>query len=147
MESSQYCFSPSIQVLFLHKGSPTENYVCLCISEKSTTWLWMTIQTIIIQLAHFQVPHNTWQGSLLSANFAAPKLIIVCRWRTNGQWKCLHSSLLAKLLSTKDIHKDLADQCLLFQVSCVSTWTQLSKLTIVLNASKTLELPPKLLRT
>ena len=36
-------------------------------------------------------------------------------------------------LPTKDLHKVLADLCLLFQVSCASTWTQSSKLTNVLN--------------
>ena len=51
----------------------------------------------------------------------------------NGQWKCLHSILLAELLPIKDLHKVSEGSCLLFQVSCVSTWTQLSKLTNVLN--------------
>ena len=36
----------------------------------------------------------------------------------------LHSILPAELLPTKDLHKVLADLCLLFQVSCVSIWTQ-----------------------
>ena len=49
------------------------------------------------------------------------------------QWSCLHSISLAELLPTKDLHKVLADPCLLFQVSCASTWTQSSKLTNVLN--------------
>ena len=57
----------------------------------------------------------------------------ICRWRTNGQWKCLHSFLLAELLPIKDSHKVLAYLCLHFQVSCKSIWTQLSKLTNVLN--------------
>ena len=71
----------------------------------------------------------------------------VCSWRTNGQWTCLHSSLLAELLPTKTLHKVLADLCLLFQVSCVNTSNQSSKLTNVLNTRKTLELQPKMLRT
>ena len=49
------------------------------------------------------------------------------------QWKRLHSILLAELLPTKDLHKVSADLCLPFQVSCASTWSQLSKLTNVLN--------------
>ena len=61
------------------------------------------------------------------------KLITVCRRRTNAQWRCLHSISLAELLPTKDLHKVLADLCLLFQVSCVITWTPSSKLTNVLN--------------
>ena len=56
-----------------------------------------------------------------------------CRWRTNAQWRCLHSILPAELLPTEDFYKTLADLCLLFQVLCVSTWTQSSKLTNVPN--------------
>ena len=52
---------------------------------------------------------------------------------TNAQWKCLHSILPAELLPTKDLHNFLAELCMLFQVSSVSTWTQSSKLTNVLN--------------
>ena len=40
------------------------------------------------------------------------------------QWNCLLSILLAELLPTGDLHKNLADLCLPFQVSCPSTWTQ-----------------------
>ena len=72
-------------------------------------------------------------GSHYSASFTAPKLITVCRWRTNDQWKCSHSILLAELLPITDLQKVLADLCMLFQASCVSTWTQSSKLTNVLN--------------
>ena len=39
----------------------------------------------------------------------------------------------SRSLPTKDLHKVLADLCLLFQVSCVSTWTQSSNLPNVLN--------------
>ena len=74
----------------------------LWILEKWTPWLQMIIPTIFIQSALCQTQHNTWQGNLYSANLAALKLIIVCRWRTNGQWKCLHSILPAELLPTKD---------------------------------------------
>ena len=41
--------------------------------------------------------------------------------------------IFAELMPTKYLHKVLAYLCLLFQVSSVSTWTQSSKLTIVLN--------------
>ena len=140
----QYCFSPSRQVQYLHKGSPMENYVSLSISGKSIVWLWMTIPTIVIQLALYRTQHNTWQKSHYSANLTAPKLITVCRGRTNGQRKCLHSILLAELLPTKDLHRVSAYPCLLFQVSCASTGTQLSKLTNVLNLWTTLESQPKM---
>ena len=55
-------------------------------------------------------------------------------------------NLPAGLLPTEDLHKVLADLCLLFRVSCSSTWTQLSKLTNVLNTWMTLELQPMMLR-
>ena len=72
-------------------------------------------------------------GSHYCVSLIAPKRIIACRWRTNVRWKCSHSILLVELLPTEDLHKVLADLCLLFRVSCASTWTQLSKLTDVLN--------------
>ena len=59
----------------------------------------------------------------------------------------LHSILLAELLPKEDLHKVLADLCLPFRVSCANTWTQLSKLTNVLNTWTTLELQPTMLRT
>ena len=55
-------------------------------------------------------------------------------------------SLLAEHLPTKDLHKVSADLCLLFQVSCVSTWTQLSRLTNVLITWTILESQPIMLR-
>ena len=55
-------------------------------------------------------------------------------------------NLLAEPLPTKDLHKVSADLCLLFQVSCASTWTQLSELTNVLNTWTILELQPTMLR-
>ena len=72
-------------------------------------------------------------GRSLFWKLIAPRFIIVCRWRTNDQWKCSHSILPAEPLHTKDSHKVLADLCLLFQNSCVKTWTQSLKLTNVLN--------------
>ena len=132
---------------YLHKGSPTENYVSLWISGKSTVWLRMTILKINVQLALCQTQHNIWQGNLCSANLTALWPIIVCRWRTNGQLKGSHSILLAELLPTRDMHKVLADLCLLFQVSCVSTRTQSSKLTNELNTWTTLKSQPIMLRT
>ena len=101
--------------------------------RKINSLIAMTILTIIVQLALCQTQHNTWQEIHYSASLTASNLISVWRWRTKGQWKCLHSTLLAELLPTKDLHKVLADLCLLFQISCVSTWTQSSKLTNVLN--------------
>ena len=106
----------------------------------------MIILTITTQSALCQTQHNTWQGNPYSANLIAFRLTIVCRWRTNGQWKGLHSILLAELLPIKDLHKVSADLCLLFRALCASTWTQLSKLTNVLNMWMTLELQPIMLR-
>ena len=100
-----------------HKGSPTENYVSLWISKKSTPRLQMIVLTIIIQSALCQTQHNTWQGNLYSARLTALRLIIACRWRTNVRWKCLHSILLAEPSPTKDLHKVSADLCLLFRAS------------------------------
>ena len=93
----------------------------------------MITRTIITQLALCQTQHNTWQENPYSASLTALSLIIPCRWRTNVRWKCSHSILLAELLPTKDLHKVSADLCLLFCFSCAITWTQLSKLTNVLN--------------
>ena len=107
----------------------------------------MTILTIIIQLAICHTQHNIWQGIHYCANYIAPKVITVRRWRTNGQWKCSHSILLAELLPTEDLHKFSADLCLLFQVPCMSTWTHSSNLTNVLNSWTTLESQPIMLRT
>ena len=42
-------------------------------------------------------------------------------------------NFVAELSPIKDLHEALLDLCLPFQVSCVSTWTQSSKLTNVLN--------------
>ena len=56
------------------------------------------------------------------------------------QWSaevCSHIFLLAEQLPTKDLPKVSADLCLFFQVSFVSTWTQSSKLTNVLNTRTT----------
>ena len=86
------------------------------------------------------------QGSHYSVSLTAPKRITACRWRTNVRWKCVHSLLLAELLPTKDLHEVSADLCLLSQVSCASTWTQLSRLTNVPNKWMTLELQPITLR-
>ena len=58
----------------------------------------------------------------------------------------LVSTLIAEPLPTKDLHKLSADLCLLFQVSCGSTWTQLLRLTNVLNTWMILESQPTMLR-
>ena len=107
----------------------------------------MTKPITIIQLSLCRTQLDAWQESLHSANWTALKLIFVCRWQTNGQWKCLHSILLAELLPTKNLHRVSADLCLLFQVSRVSAWTQSLKLTNVLNSWMTLESQPIMLQT
>ena len=114
--------------------------------RKINTLIALIILIITIQSALCQTQHNTWQESHSSVSLIAPKRITACRWRFNAQCKCLHSILLAGLLPTEHMHKVLADLCLLFRVSCASTWTQLSKLTKVLNTWMTLELQPMMLR-
>ena len=106
----------------------------------------MITLTIITQSALCQLQHNTWQGSHYSASLTAPKLTTACRWRTNVRWKFLHSILLAEPLPTKDLHKVSADLCRLFRGSCASTWTQLLRLTNVLNTWMILELQVIMLR-
>ena len=44
----------------------------------------------------------------------ALRLLTVCRWRTNGQWKSLQSFFLAELLPEKELHRVSADWCLPF---------------------------------
>ena len=144
---SQSYPSQNMQVPFLRSENPMENYVSLWTLGRSTPWLQMIILTIITQSALCQTQHNTWQGNPCSANLTALKLITVWRWRTNGQWKCLLSILLAELLPIRHLHKASADLCLLFQASCASTWTQLSRLTNVLNTCMILESQPITLRT
>ena len=136
-----------MRVPLLRSDNPMENYVTLWISGKSTPCSKMIILTIITQSALCQTQHNTWQGNPYSASLTAFKFITVCRWRTNGQWKCLHSNLLAEHLPTGDLHKASADLCLLFQASCASIWTQLSRLTNVLHTRMILESQPIMLRT
>ena len=69
--------------------------------------------------------------------------------QTSGQSESSRSILLAEFLPTKNLHKFSAeaDRCLIFQVSCVSAWTQLSKLTNVLNTGTTWESKPIMLRS
>ena len=145
MGLSQSYPSQNKPVLFLHKENPTESYAWN--AGKSTPWSQMIILTIFTQSALYQTQHNTWQGNLYSANLTALRFIIGCRWWTNGQCNWLFSILLAKSLPTKDLHKFSADLCLLFQVSWTSTWTQLSRLTNVLNMWMILELQPITLPT
>ena len=76
--------------------------------RKSTVWLRMTILTKIIQLAVCQMQHNTWQGSPYSAGLTALKLTTACRWRTNGQRKCLLSFSPTEALPYKRLAQDLS---------------------------------------
>ena len=125
---------------------PNGKLLLLAESRKSTPWLQLIILLIFTQSALRQMQHNTWQESLYSASLIDPKLVTVCRWRTNRQWKWLHSFLPAEFFPTKDLHKVSAQVCLPFQVSCASTWTQLLRLTNVLNIWLILELQPIMLR-
>ena len=85
-------------------------------------------------------------GKSLFCKLDCSKLVIVCRWRTNGQWKCLHSSSPTEPVPAKDLQEVLVDRCLLFQVSCVSTWTQSLKMSSELSTWTTLESQPLTLR-
>ena len=143
MGLSQSYPSQNTQVQFLRSENPTGNYVSLWILQKSTPWLQMIVLTIFTQSALCQTQHNTWQGNLYSANWTALRLTIVCIWRTKGQRKCLLSILPAEPSPARDLHKALADLCLPFQAACASIWTQLSRLTNVLNTWMILESQPK----
>ena len=100
----------------LHRAHSTENYVSLWISGKSTPLLQTIILTLKTQSALCQMQHNTWQGNVFSASLIALRLLTVCRWRTNGQWKCLQSILPVELLPTGGLHKVLANWCLPFEL-------------------------------
>ena len=144
--SSVLPFSKNASPIFAQRKP--NGKLCLQVDlGKSTVWLRMTAPPTIIELAPCQMQPNTWQGDLSSANSTNLRLITNCSRRTSGQWKCLHSVLIAKLLPTKDLHKVSAELCLRFQASWVSTWTQSSKLTNVFSAWKTLELQPTMLQT
>ena len=107
----------------------------------------MITLTIITQSAICQTQHNTWQGNLYSANLTALRLTIVCRWWTNGQRRSSLSISLAESSPTRDLNKKaLGDLCLLFQTSGASIYTQLSRLTNVLNTWMVLEGQPITLR-
>ena len=77
----------------------------------------------------------------LNCSQAYHSLQMAEQWSVN----CLQLVSLAQPLPAKDLHNVLADLC--FQVSCVSTWTQIAKLTNVLNKLTTLESQPKMLWT
>ena len=147
MGSSQSYRFQNTQVPYLHRGNLTGNYLSLWNLRKSTPWVQIKILTIFTQSALCQTQHNTWQWILHFANFTALRLITVCRWRTNGQWKCFLSILLAEHSRTGDLHKVFADLCLPFEASCASYWIQLSRLTNVLNRWMILDLQPIMLRT
>ena len=115
--------------------------------RKSTTLVADDYTNNITQLALCQMQHNTWRGSHFSAILTASRLTTACKRRTNVRWKCLHSILPAETLPTKDLHKVSTDLCLLFQASCASTWTQLLRLTNVLNTWMIMELQPIMLQT
>ena len=124
----------------MHRGNPTEKYFSFLISQSKNTMIADDDTNNNHAVNICQMQHNKWQGSLYSANLTTPKLITACWWRTNVQWKCLNSILLAEPLPKKDLHKVAAYLCLLFQTSCASTWAKLSRLINVLKTWTTLEL-------
>ena len=85
-------------------------------------------------------------GNFFSGSLIVFRLITICSGQTNSQWKCLQSFFLAELPPTKDLHKVSADLCLLFHVSCASTWIQFSKLANVFKMWMIMELHPTRLR-
>ena len=98
-----------------------------------------------IQSAFGQMQHNTGREIvILLARLLRDLLLCADGGPT---WNCLHTILPAKRLPTKDWPKVLAGPCLLFQVSCASSWTQLSRLANVLNMWMIWKLQPVLLRT
>ena len=83
--------------------------------------------TVVIQFELCQTQHHIWQGSLSSVSMIAPRLITVCRWRTNGHWKCLHSILLAELLLTENSHINFSRSVFDFQSFMSEYWDPVVK--------------------
>ena len=141
MEPLQYCLLKNTQVPSSHR----ENTKKTTSSNGAQHNQQSDCRSPHQQQPPSQTEHNTCQGSLPSASLIAPRLIIGCKWRTNGQWKGLHSILLTEHLPTKYLNKALVDLCLPFEASSVITRTELSKLTNVVNTWTTLELQPSTL--
>ena len=131
---------------YIFTGEGQQKVPCPCgTQENQEVWLRKTILTIIIQLANCQIQRNNWQESPYSVTQPALRLLTVCRWRINGQWKSLRSISLAELLPTKDMHKILTDRVSAF--SCfmpecldafvkadhvLTTWTKLESQPVML---------------
>ena len=138
-------FSKYASPIFAQR-KPNRNLSLFVDLRKIKTLIRLITLAIITQSAVCQMQLNIWNGSHYSVNLTAPKRITAFRWRSNVRWKCLHSILPAELLPTKDLDKVSADLCLLFRVSCASSWTVLLRPTNVLNMWKILELQPIMLR-
>ena len=118
MGSSRYYPYPSTRAQFLHRG----NSGYLWVWGKLTTWLPMTIRLTSTHWTFCQMQHNTWKGNLSSGRSNGPRRISVCRWQTNGQWKCSHSIFPTELWLTQDLYNALADRCLHFKASFGPTY-------------------------
>ena len=142
MELSQYCLSPNTRAPFLHKGSPTENYVSLWIYGKSTDWLRMTILTTIIQLALCQTQHNIWQVSHCSAKYLFSQAYHCLQMSDQRSVERARIQFCDQNFAYKRLAQGLSRSVTAFQVSCANIWTQFPKLSNVLKASTKLELQP-----
>ena len=145
MEFLQYCLLQVRKSHFCTEKTQRET-TSSCGSRESQKCLQLNLSTVNTHSAICPKQHITRQRILTFASLIATRLITVCRWRTSGQWKCLHSLLLAELLPTKDLHKFSADPWLIPQFSCLNTWTRLSGLINVLNTWTVLGLQSRLLR-
>ena len=116
------------------------------------------LRKINTQIPDDYINNNHPVGSLSDAaqNLAGKSLF--CKLDCSQAYHCLqiadqrslemHASiLLAEPLPTEELRKVSADLCLLFRATCASIWTQLSKVTNVLNMWMILELQPITLRT
>ena len=119
--------------------------------------LLVDLRKINTLIAHDYNNHNHPVSTLSDAAQHLAGKSLFCELDCSQAYHCLQMAdqrsvemlafiFASKLLPTEDLHKVLADLCLLFRVSCASTWTQLSKLTNVLNTWMTLELQPMMLR-
>ena len=139
MESSQRYLSQNRQVPYLRRGKLR---------------LLVDLRKLNTLIADDYTNNNHLVSTLSEAAQHLAEKSLFCKLDCSQAYHCLqiadrkglHSILPAELLRTEDLRKVSADLRLLFRVSCASTWTQLSKLTNVLNTLTTLELQPIMLR-
>ena len=148
MESSHYCFSLSTQVPYLDKGSPTENYVSLWISGKSTVWLRTddyTNNNHPVNTLSDAVKHLARNSLFCKLDCSQAHHFMQIADRRSVEMIIFHFA--SWTLPTKDLYKVWGYLCPFFWVSCVRSWTQWSKLTNLLKIKTALESQPVKLRT